>query len=144
MSYSELPIDALAEKYIKFTSKLNAFLHGDIPTNKTELFAFISLCTSHETDLTSLRSSLGLITAEIQRDYNEILREVHDDNKPSGKRITKHEIDMIKLDSRLIDCQYKLDCLKVYIEGLDSYRWLLKFRKDQCQDHFKYLKGMDF
>jgi len=144
MEYAAFPIDALEEKYQKFTAKVNAFLHSDPVSTKTEMLSFISLCTGYETDLTAIKSSLGLISAQIQRDFNEILRDVHGEYSSNGKRITKHEIDLMKLDAKLIDCQYKLDCLKVYSEGLESYKWLLKFRREQASDYFRHVKGMDF
>jgi hypothetical protein len=144
MESREIPVDIIKEKYKAFTSKVTAFLHGEVPVTKSEMLAFISLATQHETDLTSLKSSIGLIYAQIQKDYNDQMRDVHAESKPANKRITKHEIDMMQLDARLVDLKYKLDCLEVYSNGLESFKWLLKFRREQADQHFKHLKGIDF
>lgn len=144
MATREISITVLEEKYTSFTSKVTAFLHGEIPVTKTEMLAFISLSTQHETDLTSLKSSIGLFYAQLQREYNDRLREVYEEYRPTNKRITKHEIDLFHLDPRLIDLKYKLDCLETYSNGLESFKWLLKFRREQADQHFKHLKGIDF
>jgi hypothetical protein len=144
MSDSSLSIEGLEQKYNQISAGIITFLHGEAPTTKTESLVFISLCTKNETNITTLQSSIGLTAAEIQRDFNTQLWEIHQENKPSGKRITKHEVDILKLEPVLVDLQYRLDCLKVYSESLESYKWLLKFRREQAIAHLQHLKGMDF
>lgn len=129
----------LTDKCSVLISRVRALLSDELPSTPITHLAYQQILSSHETEIIDNKLEISLAVASLQKESDDELRQVINDSTIRQDKLTKHGIDTMRLEPKLVDLRFRIDSLRAHIEALDSYSWAVRDRRRQSEAYIKVI-----